>query len=248
MSRKYLHNVIYVVRLGESYQIKYLSSVRSSSFDTDSDIALPLLAASKKNLNKLNNNISRALTVCREIALSNPWDYFVTLTLDPKKYNRFDLDTFHKDFSKFIKRLNRSYSIKIHYLVVPERHKNGSWHMHGLFYGLPDFLLSSNSNGFLDFPLYSQHFGFCSISPVRDSIAVSLYITKHLGKQIHNGVVDVGQHLYYRSRGLSRGVLVSVLREVDLPPDFNFQYVSSDGLYKSSFFEDGSFLSSLGLI
>lgn len=252
----YEHHIVQVVKLGDSYQVKYLRDLRLSGYDDfsinfgENDDLIPSHFLKEKNHYnyKLSNNISRAITACREYALSNPWDYFATLTINPKKFNRFDLDSIWSEMAKFIKSLNRSYHCKINYLLVPERHENGAWHLHGLFNGIPDCLITNNSFGYLDFPVFSSRFGFVSLDPVRSKTAVSFYITKHLSKQINNGVFRLGKHLYYHSRGIARGVVISFLRASDLPKGFNFQYESEDGTYKSSFFENGDFLKSIGLI
>lgn len=250
----YVNDVIQVVQLGKYYQIKYLSSLRLGGFEDNipdfGDFLEPLKLYKEKGKNnhKLSNNISRAITTCRYIALSNDWDYFITLTLDPKKYDRFNLQNWHKDLSSFFKSINRKFSCKIRYLLVPERHENGAWHIHGLIQGIPSNLVKLNDNGYLDFIPYNLQFGYCSLSPVVSHVAVSLYITKHLSKQIKCGVIDLNQHLYYCSRGLNRGKLIGVYNARLLPDWFNFQYVSEDGLYKSSFFEDNSFLFDLGMI
>lgn len=253
-SKTFMQDVVEVVKLGEHYQVKFLRALMVSGWQEYIDFGLnddlvpvrPLTFI--KNDKKLKNNISRALTTCRNIALSNPWDWFVTLTINPKKKDRFDLNSFHKDVTAFIKGINRRFGSQIKFLLVPERHKDGAWHMHGLIFGLPDDQISVNENGFFDWDEYSKNFGFISLSPVVSHTAVSLYITKHLGKQIYNGAFEVGSHLYYCSRGLSRGEIISYLKATDLPPGFTFQYSSEDGSYKSSFFEDGSFLKDLGLI
>lgn len=254
MNTNYATDVLQVVKLGKYYQLKYLSTYRLGGFEETcnfgiGDDLIPLKPVSFKNNDyKLSNNISRAITTCRNIALSNEWDYFITLTLDSEKYDRFDLSKFHKDLSSFFKYLNRKFTCCIKYLLVPERHKNGAWHMHGLIRGIPLSCLSINDNGFLSFIPYSNKFGYCSLSPVVSSVAVSLYITKHLSKQIKSGVIDLGQHLYYHSRGLDHGVTIALLPATKLPDNFVFQYESEDKSYKSSFFEDSSFLSDLGLI
>lgn len=251
-----MHDVLKVVKLGSHYQLKYIQAVKQGGFEENinfrlNDFFIPvrLLRSSEPvNDHKLKNNISRALTTCRNIALSNEWDYFITLTLDPKKYDRYDLQKFHKDLSGFFKRINRKFNCHVVYLLVPESHKDGAWHIHGLISSIPARLLDYNDNGFLDFRLYRDQFGFCSLEPVRSGIAVSLYISKHLGKQLYNGALERYDHLYYCSRGLSRGEVICVLNASRLPDDFHFQYESQDGSYKSSFFDDDTYLKTLGLL
>lgn len=252
----YAHDVVQVVKLGNHYQVKYLKSVMIPGYETSIDFHMndDLISAKrfpglrKKNNQKLKNNISRALTTCREIALSNDWQYFITLTLDPTKYDRFDLCKWHKDLSVFFRLYNRHFNCSIKYLLVPERHSNGAWHMHGLIAGIQDSSIVTNVNGYISWDEYCKRFGYCSLGSIKNSVAVSFYISKHLGKQLYNGVLDLNSHLYYCSRGLSRGQLVSVVNASALPDNFKFQYEATDGTYKSSFFEDGTFLKKIGLI
>ena len=73
----------------------------------------------------------RAAAKCREYALCNDFDYFVTLTLDPKKIDRYSI-------SEAVKRLrvwldNRVRRNGLKYILVPELHKDGAVHFHGFF-------------------------------------------------------------------------------------------------------------------
>ena len=79
------------------------------------------------------SNILRARKTLDELGNCNEWDYFVTLTVDPGKYDRFDLKSFYKAFSSFKRHLGFRFS----YVFVPEQHKDGAWHLHGLISGLP---------------------------------------------------------------------------------------------------------------
>ena len=75
--------------------------------------------------------------------MCNDFDYFITLTLNPINIDTFDLDNFIRTFGQFIRDQRKKYSWgDIQYLLVPEKHKSGSWHMHGL---IKIFLRSSFS-------------------------------------------------------------------------------------------------------
>ena len=190
----------------------------------------PLLAApgevdrSKKGRDrKLDAAVSRARKNVLELALCNPWDWFGTFTLDKEKYNRYDLDKFHKDFTQWIRDQRKKTRSPIRFLLVPELHKDGAWHMHGLMYGVPglvsfrDLRAQHNWNlpdklvdgDFFCWMAFHAKFGFCSLGAVRDPVAVSHYIAKYVTKSLDDSGVDVGQHLYYCSRGLDRSVLHS---------------------------------------
>lgn len=162
-----------------------------------------LKASRNVNENKLENNLSRAKSRIFEYAMCNDFEYFVTLTLDPKKYNRHDLKKFVKDLGKMIQNHFNRKNIFFKYLLIPEQHKDGSWHMHGLFTDIPRELLSINQNGYLDFPLYSDKFGYCSLSKIKDKIKCASYITKYVSKDL--GInIDKNCKCYYASRGLKK--------------------------------------------
>lgn len=176
---------------------------------------------------KLDSAISRARKNVLELALCNPWHWFGTFTLDKEKYNRYDLEKFHKDFTQWIRDQRKKTGAAIRFLLVPELHQDGAWHMHGLLYGVPDTvsfadlrsrlhtnvpdkLVSGNYHCWMGF---HQKFGFCSLGAIRDPVAVSFYISKYVTKSLEDSGVEVGKHLYYCSRGLDRSVLHSQLFE-----------------------------------
>ncbi len=138
---------------------------------------------------KLDSNFSRARSMVLQYALCNPWEYFFTGTLDREKFNRYDLDTFQSKLSQFIRDKRKAYSAKFQVLLVPEHHKDGAWHIHGL----PDAVLRAFAppaprklieGGFLDWPDYMRKFGFCSLAPIRNPIATAYYISKYVSKDL----------------------------------------------------------------
>ena len=173
---------------------------------------------------KSDNNISRAKNRVFELALCNPWNIFLTFTLDPKKYNRNDLGRFRKDVSQFVRDYNKKYGLAIKYLLIPEEHKKGGWHMHGFLMGLPDehlrlFTLSEKLPKYIreklksgqavyEWEPYRKKFGFCDLEVVKDQFAVSAYVTKYITKDLDRTVRESGAHLYYCSQGLSRSVVI----------------------------------------
>lgn len=174
---------------------------------------------------KLDASLSRAKSVILQLALCNYWEYFGTFTLSPRSgFDRFDLDFWYKSFSQWL-RDQRKKGCDLAYVLVPERHEDGSWHAHGLFRGfrtgdlvtfaeedaagyrspsgkcLPVDLVRS---GYYDWPAYRDKFGYCSLGLIRSSVGASFYITKYLTKDSSRNVSEVGSHLYYASRGLNR--------------------------------------------
>lgn len=162
------------------------------------------------NSNKLYNNLSRAKSSVRELALCNDWDKFVTFTIDGSKHDRFDLKQYYKDFSTFVKNYNRycSEEEKVRYLLIPEKHDDGAWHMHGLLNGIKEKDIVPNKNGYLTWKQYHNKFGYFSFDKIRSTDACAHYILKYITKDVSRSVSEIGAHLYYCSQGLRRGEYV----------------------------------------
>ena len=94
---------------------------------------------------------------------------------------------------------------KIEYLIIPEQHKDGAWHAHGLIKGLTRDNLKRNTKGYLDWFEYSKRFGFFSCSPIKSHEACCKYITKYVTKDVKKSTdLQAGAHSYFASQGLQR--------------------------------------------
>lgn len=177
---------------------------------------------------KLDSNFSRARSMVLQYALCNPWEYFFTGTLDRNKFDRYDLDLFTKTLSQFIRDKRKKYGVQLQVLLVPEEHKKGAWHIHGLVHNLPDSALwpfrppepqDLIDGGFLNWPDYMEKFGFCSLAPIKDPTATAFYITKYVSKDLSRRADALGKHLYFHSRPLKKAVKASDIymyhRELD---------------------------------
>lgn len=151
---------------------------------------------------KLKNNIARAKNKVIEYGHCNDWQYFATFTIDSKKQNRFDLNSYHCALGNWIGNYNKKYNTSLKYIAIPEQHKNGAWHEHALLSGVKEDSLTINSNGYLDMPYYQNRFGYVSLSPIRDKTKTVFYITKYLSKDMSKRIKEIGAHLYYSSQGL----------------------------------------------
>lgn len=170
----------------------------------------------KRYDNKLEASLSRSRRVVLELALCNTWDWFCTFTINDSKYDRSNLIKWRDSFTQWI-RDYRKKGYEVIYLLVPERHEDGSWHAHGLIRGnmplvsfaderkkgmkLPDKLVNG---GYYNWPDYMNKFGFCSFGNINNPVAAGFYVTKYLTKDNSRMVSDVGLHMYYCSKGLSR--------------------------------------------
>lgn len=75
----------------------------------------------------------RARAKLRRLTLANAFDYFVTLTLDPVKIDRYDAAAVTKALNRWCDNMVRRHGLR--YVLVPERHKDGAYHFHGFMAG-----------------------------------------------------------------------------------------------------------------
>ena len=169
---------------------------------------------------RLQSSISRTKNRIFELAMCNEFTMFCTLTQDENKVrDRYDLDTFRKDFAHFVRNLNRSRDVPIKYLMIPEQHKDGAWHIHGFFSGLEvgtdltSFTLEDripyrlrkmieNGETVYNWPKYAKKYGFFTATAIKSKVAASSYITKYVTKDVAKQALESGRHLFFASQGL----------------------------------------------
>ena len=78
-------------------------------------------------------SMRRARAQLRRLALSNEFEYFVTLTLDPAKIDRFDGAAVTRALSQWCSNMVKRHGLR--YILVPEQHKDGAFHFHGFMAG-----------------------------------------------------------------------------------------------------------------
>lgn len=172
---------------------------------------------------KLDSSLSRTKRMILEKALCNSWEWFCTFTIAKSKHDRKDLVGWRDGFTQWM-RDQRKKGFPIQYLLVPEQHKDGSWHAHGLFAGLPAseliFFHEMDRQGYrsqegrrlprklrdseyMNWPAYQDKFGHCSFGCINNPVAAGFYITKYITKDNDRMVQEVGLHSYYCSKGLN---------------------------------------------
>ena len=236
----FCHLRLYGIPDNYFFRLVKFKSIRNNGFDSDvPKIEHDNILSDKK----LSQSISRARSKIFEYASCNEWQYFFTGTIDKNKYCRTDLQAFYKDFRKWINNQSVKYGQKINFLFIPELHADLiSWHIHGLISGISESELHKfcigdtmgkaitdkvlNGDIIYNWVGYQKKFGFCSLSPVVNPVAVSKYITKYITKDLNRSVSDVGSHIYYHSRGLNTSQLIKKgYIDFDFVPDFSNDYL-----------------------
>lgn len=195
------------------------------------------------NDEKLSNNLSRARSRVFELAMCNPWNLFVTLTLDKNKYDRTNLQRFVKDFGQFVRDYRKKHGTAVKYLLIPEHHKDGSWHMHGFICGLPvEHLTEFTATDHLPYKIlnriqankrvftwtaYAKRFGFSVIELIDNHEATSKYVTKYITKDAMTTITELNAHMFYASKGLQSSTVINqdLLTRAITNPDYVNDYV-----------------------
>lgn len=217
-------------------------------FPTEFDLKQkPKITPTPKDENeRFSNSIARSKSRVFELAMCNEFTHFCTFTQDEKKRDRFDLAEFRKDFAMLVRNLNRARAEgeKIKYLLIPEQHKNGAWHMHGLLMGLtaddlreftlaerlPQRIRTQLEKGVrvYDWTRYRKAFGYFTCTEIESGIGCAKYITKYISKDLQKTVREAGEHLFFASQGL-KGRDIIVKQSFDKCPfdkwDFENDYV-----------------------
>lgn len=146
-------------------------------------------------------SMRRARAKLRRLALSNEFEYFVTLTLDQTKIDRYDPKAITKALNTWLDNMVRRNGLR--YVLVPERHKDGALHFHGFFAG--DGLETVDSGhkdprGEVVYNLPQWKFGFSTAMKLYGEYPNAVaYVCKYIGKQ--EGERPMGRW-YYSGGGL----------------------------------------------
>jgi hypothetical protein len=142
--------------------------------------------------------------------LVKPWEYFLTLTFDPSIIDSTDYAKVGEVLTRWINNMKHQ-NKQMEYIIVPEPHKSGRIHFHGIFRNVPNWKLTparspkSNrlikKNGIQIYNLNNYKFGYSTVSKVSNLEAVSVYISKYMTKEL----LDLSyKKRYWSSKSLLR--------------------------------------------
>lgn len=131
-----------------------------------------------------NDSLKRAKDKIFDISFINGdlWQYFITLTLDKTKIDRFDKKEINKKLKTWLNNMVKRYDFN--YIIIPEYHKDGAIHFHGLCSGNNLKLTYVKiDKGRKVYNLDNWNLGFSTaIELDNNRTAVSAYITKYVTK------------------------------------------------------------------
>lgn len=141
------------------------------------------------------------------IARSNVWEWFITLTFDREKTDASDYDAVTRRLQIFLNHLQQRQCPGLMYLLVPEFHAdNEHYHFHGFLSCCDGLHFRYSRHDTLDGePIYNileWTWGFTTATRVIDSRRASSYITKYITKE--SQVFLKEKNRYYCSRNINR--------------------------------------------
>lgn len=156
-------------------------------------------------------SMRRARAQLRRLALANRFDYFVTLTLDPERIDRYDPAAVTKALSQWCSNMVKRHGLR--YVLVPEQHKDGAFHFHGFMAG--EGLKAVNSGVKWDGrPVYNLPqwtLGFTTAQQLYGTYSAAVgYCCKYIGKQ--QGQRPLGRW-YYSGGALAKPEKTYCLRQ-----------------------------------
>lgn len=145
------------------------------------------------------------------------WSYFVTLTFNQEFVDRFDYKECNDKVRNWLKHQHSRFAPDLKYLFVPEQHKSGAWHFHGLIADVGDMAFADSGHttkmGQIIYNLSGWRFGFSTATAVTDTSRVSGYITKYITKDLCGATQYANRFL--RSRNLGEPIEDEFLIEGD---------------------------------
>lgn len=153
----------------------------------------------------LQKSINRTHTIIRDYILCNDFKWFVTFTIAPHICDRLDDKAVQKALKYYFDNIRRHNSLE--YILIPERHKDGALHFHGLI-NIPDSY-QLEATGKLDSagrPRYQDQkalklLGFNDWTQIGSKEALSQYVRKYITKNL---ITTPNKKRVFASRNLKK--------------------------------------------
>lgn len=181
-------------RLIYSTEKEYNNMFRVQIYKTPLFVQLGVDRTGKESKNtseySIQRSVRRTRSVISDYVLNNDFDMFVTFTFDPKKVNRYDLNTCYTRMQLWLsnqRRKSKSIDKEFKYIVVPEKHKDGAIHFHALIANLPSKLKKTKviQNNKRVYNLLGYRYGFTNAQYLdSDKQKTTAYLCKYITKDM----------------------------------------------------------------
>lgn len=189
------------------------------------------LAIERKKEHSLYSSLNRTRSALYMYARQCNWEYFITLTYSPDKIeSRYDFSLCMKKAHKWIDNCKQRKAKDLLYLLVPEQHKDGAWHIHGLLCNTTGLTFTDSGKRFdgkIVYNLDDWKLGFSTATKVTDTYKVSNYITKYITKDLC--AVTPGKQRYFVSKSIPKPKTFTALIDPDEVGSFIQEVADSYG-------------------
>lgn len=193
---------------------------------------------------KAMDNIVKTRSKIYDIARSNEWNYFITLTFNKRNVDRYDYGECIKKISNFMdnfKRRNKENCPNFRYLIIHEKHDDGAYHWHGLIYLEDETLLKKAlhplghkrggkpiiKNGLQVYNWTNYKHGWTTVTRIKNATACCKYILKYISKRTDIDYVKGRRRFMYSANCLKPTIIEHTSSDDD--------YVSLKPIYDSQF-------------
>lgn len=174
-------------------------------------------------------------------AFCNSFFWFVTLTFNPEKVNSSDYETAKNTLLKWCRKMRDRYK-QFDYLIIPELHKSGAVHFHGLLGNVPACFVEAVNpktgepvirHSRQVYNLADWEYGFSDCEQIESPERAASYITKYVTAALLTDKQMYNKKRYFNSQGLARPAVsfdMSDNTELDnFTPNFGVIETDSDG-------------------
>lgn len=151
----------------------------------------------------------------RGYAFSNNFRWFVTLTFNPEKVDSSDYKTAKNTLLKWCRRMRDRHD-RFDYLIIPELHKSGAVHFHGLLGDIPAHFVGALNpktgkpiirHDRQVYNLTEWKYGFSDCEEIESPERAASYITKYVTAALLTDKEMYNKKRYFNSQGLAKPVV-----------------------------------------
>lgn len=203
--------------------IRVNSSVQSKRLEKKKEDSLPSIYLETENPDNENGHslqysINRTINSIYALSRSNRWEWFVTLTINPKRPDSTNYILVLDKLGIWLNNIRKRYTPDLRYLFVPELHKDGKkHHFHGLIadvVNLPfefsnkvsvgkyifDYARKPFGTKIYNLPLWK--WGYSTATAVHDPSRVGFYICKYITKELTCSLKNQRRFIYSQNLDL----------------------------------------------
>lgn len=155
-------------------------------------------------------------------AFSNNFRWFVTLTFNPEKVNSSDYETAKTVLLKWCRKMRDGIrkidkDKQFDYLIIPELHKSGAVHFHGLLGDIPAHFVKAVNPKTGEplirhdrqvYNLTDWKYGFSDCEEIESRERAASYITKYVTSALLTDKKMYNKKRYFNSQGLAKPVVI----------------------------------------